>query len=107
LKHDLYFKEKQQITNANNPNYVLYDQILKDNEIDLPLLDMVQDKVLSIKNYWLSHSHCQAIYKALDAYLGQKVQPFNAVILENNEIKDGDFEKILEGLDSIRYLEKL
>ena len=73
----------------------------------MPVLDMVDDEVMSIKNYYLTSAHCQAFNKALDCYLGQKVQPFNAVILENNELKDAGLAQVMEGLDSIRYLEKL
>ena len=68
---------------------------------------MVIDKVLVIQNYRLSTTHCEAIHSALKCLLGQKHQIISSIVLENNELKDEGIAEIIDGLDNIRFIEKV
>ena len=91
----------------SNPAMVYFNQILNSLEIDLPIFQMVRDDELVIENYLLRPGHCGAILKGLQSCQAQAKQFFNQVIFNSNQLKDGDFSKIVEGLACLTYLKKL
>ena len=76
-KRSLVSSEKVRMESQNNPAMIYFNQILKSDEIDLPIFQMVHDDELVIENYLLRAGHCEAILKGLQNCQAQAKQFFN------------------------------
>ena len=89
------------------PEYSYFIECLKQTVPDLPLFQMKNKNVLQIHNYLLYSGHCDAIKAGLEKCYEKKDQIFYGLSLKDNNLKDLDFSKILEGLDNVTYLREL
>jgi hypothetical protein len=106
-KRSLVTAEKARMEAKSNPAMIYFNEIIQSVDIDLPIFHMVRDDELVIENYLLRPAHCEAILKGLQSCQAQAKQFFNQVIFNSNQLKDGDFSKIVEGLACLTYLKKL
>lgn len=107
IRRHVVTKQKAAEIYQNDPFVCYFKQCMDENEIDLPILEIVHSSHLNLQNYLLRNVHCKAMLKALQLCQNMERQFFNSVILVNNKLKDEDLCLIIEGLNSLQYMKKL